>query len=53
MSHLNAGLWNIHKLCVLQVLNEKETILTRKAEKLAKTEISVATKKFYVATGSQ
>ena len=53
MSNFNDGLWNIHKLCVLQVLNEKETIPVRKAEKLAKAEISVALEKCYVATGSQ
>ena len=43
MIHFNAELWNIHQLCVLQVLNEKETILARKAEKLAKAEIPVVT----------
>ena len=53
MSHLNVGLWNIHQLCVLQVLNEKETILARKAKKLVKAEIVVAIDKFYVATRSQ
>ena len=53
MRNFNAELWNIHQLCVLQVLNEKEAILVRKAEKLAKVEISVMTGKFYVATGSQ
>ena len=40
MTHFNAELWNIHQLCVLQVLNEKETIPTRKAENLAKVEMS-------------
>ena len=53
MSNFNAELWNIHQLCVFQVLNEKETIPARKAKKLAKVEISIATEKFYVATGSQ
>ena len=33
MIHFNAELWNIHQLCVLQVLNEKETITARKTEK--------------------
>ena len=32
MSNFNAEIWNIHQLCVLQVLNEKEAILARKAE---------------------
>ena len=33
MTHFNAELWNIHQLCVLQVLNKKkETIPARKAE---------------------
>ena len=36
MIHFNAELWNIHQLCVLQVLNEKETIPARKVEKMAK-----------------
>ena len=53
MSNFNAELWNIHQLCVLQLLNEKKTIPARKAKKLSKVEISVATKKFYVAIGSQ
>ena len=40
MINLNVELWNIHQLCVLQVLNAKEKILARKAEKLAKAEMS-------------
>ena len=36
MIHFNAELWNNHQLCVLQVLNEKET----KAEKFANVEMS-------------
>ena len=32
MIHLNAESWNIHQLCVLEVLNEKETVPARKAE---------------------
>ena len=40
MIHLNVELWNIHQLCVLQVLNAKETITVRKTEKLAKAEMS-------------
>ena len=40
MIHFNVELWNIHQLCVLQVLNEKETILARKVEKLTKAEMS-------------
>ena len=40
MIHFNAELWNNHQLCVLQDFNEKETILARKAEKLAKVEMS-------------
>ena len=43
MIHFNAELWNIHQLCVLQVLNEKETIIARKGEKLAKAKIPVVT----------
>ena len=43
MIHFNAELWNIHQLFVLQVLKEKEIILVRKAEKLARVEFSVAT----------
>ena len=39
MIHFNAELWNIHQLCVFQVLNEKEIILARKAKKLAKIEM--------------
>ena len=50
MIHFNAELWNIHKLFVLQVLYEKEIIPTRKPEKLAKVEFSVATKFQNVAT---
>ena len=30
MIHLNAKLWNIHQLCVLQVLNTKEANPARK-----------------------
>ena len=33
MTHFNAELWNIHQLCVLQVLNAKEANPTRKEEK--------------------
>ena len=41
MIHFNAELWNNHQLCVLQVLNVKETNPTRKAaKKLAKVEMS-------------
>ena len=40
MIPFNAKLLNIHQLCVLQVLNEKETVLVRKTEKLAKVEMS-------------
>ena len=41
MIHFNAELWNNHQLCVLQVLNVKETNLARKAaKKLAKVKIS-------------
>ena len=40
MVHFNVEFWNNHQLCVLQVLNEKETNLVRKAEKLAKAEMS-------------
>ena len=53
MSNFNVESWNIDQLCVLEVLNEKETIPARKAEKLAKAKISVMTKKFYVAIRSQ
>ena len=52
MSNFNAELWNIHQLFVIRVLNEKETIPTRKVKKLAKVEISIAIEKFYVVTGS-
>ena len=40
MIHFNAELWNNHQLCVLQVLNEKETNPARKEEKLAKAEMT-------------
>ena len=41
MIHFNAEFWNNHKICVLQVLNVKETNLVRKiAKKLAKAEMS-------------
>ena len=40
MIHFNVELWNINQLCVLQVLNEKEIIPTRKAEILAKAKMS-------------
>ena len=40
MIHLNVELWKIYQLCVLQVLNAKETIPARRAEKLAKVEMS-------------
>ena len=43
MIHFNAKLWNIHQLCVLQILNEKETIPTRKEKILAKAKNYVAT----------
>ena len=33
MTHFNAKLWNIHQLCVLQVLNAREANLARKEEK--------------------
>ena len=33
MTHFNTELWNIHKLCVLQVLNAKEANPARKEEK--------------------
>ena len=36
MIHLNAELWNHRQLCVLQVLNLKETNPARKIENLAK-----------------
>ena len=39
MIHFNAKLWNIHQLCVLHILNDKEAILARKAEKFAKAEM--------------
>ena len=41
MIHFNVELWYNHQLCVLQVLNEKETNIVRKAEKLAKAEMSL------------
>ena len=31
--HFNVELWNIHKICVLHVLNAKESNPTRKEEK--------------------
>ena len=34
MIHFNAELWNIHQLCVLQVLNAEEAIPVRKAKKI-------------------
>ena len=34
MNHFNAELWNIHQLCVLQVLNAKEANPARKEEKI-------------------
>ena len=40
MIYFNAELWNIYQLCVLQVLNAKESIQTRKVENLAKVQIS-------------
>ena len=41
MIHFNAELWNNHQLCVLQVLNVKETNPTKKiAKKLAKAKMS-------------
>ena len=40
ITNFNVELWNIHQQSVLQVLNEKETIPVRKAEKLAKEEMS-------------
>ena len=43
MIHFNAKLWNIHQLCGLHVLKEKETIPIRKEETLAKAENYVAT----------
>ena len=40
MIHFNVELWNNHQLCVLQVLNVKETNPVRKAAtKLAKAEM--------------
>ena len=39
MIHFNAKLWNNHQLCVLQILNLKETNSARKTEKLAKEEM--------------
>ena len=32
MTHFNAELWNIHQLCVLQVLNAEKANPTRKEE---------------------
>ena len=32
MAHINTELWNIHQLCVLQVLNAKEATPARKEE---------------------
>ena len=56
MIHFNAELWNIHQLCVLQVLNEKEIIPARIAEKMAKAEMSRhnlnRTRRSYVATSN-
>ena len=61
MSNFNVELWNIHQLCVLHVLNEKETIPTRKIEKLASLSLQRnfmlrqdlnRTNRSYVATGS-
>ena len=53
MIHFNVELWNIHQLFVLQVLNEKEIIPTRKAEKLARVEFFVATEFQNVTIESQ
>ena len=39
-----AEFWNIHQLCILQVLKEKETILAIKAENWPRAEFSVVTK---------
>ena len=54
MIYFNAELWNIHQLCVLQVLNTKEAIPARKAEKLARAKMSrhnfKGTNKYYVTT---
>ena len=40
MTHFNAELCNIHQLCVFQVLNAEEANPVRKAEKLAKENMS-------------
>ena len=40
MTHFNAELWNIHQICVLQVLNEKKNNSSKKRRKLAKAEMS-------------
>ena len=61
MIHFNDELWNIHQLCVLQILNAEEAIPARKAENLAKAEMSrhnfrmsrhnfKGTSRYYVAT---
>ena len=54
MIHFSVELWNNNQFCVLQDLNEKETILARKSEKLAKEEMSrhnfKGTNIYYVAT---
>ena len=54
MIHFIVKLWNNYQICVLQDLNEKETIPARKAEKLAKAEMSrhnfKGTSIYYVAT---
>ena len=40
MIHFNAELWNIHQICVFQVLNAKEANPSRKkSKKLAKAEM--------------
>ena len=39
MTHFNAKLWNIHQLCVLQVLNAEESNPARKkGRKLAEAD---------------
>ena len=48
---MNYGIFTNFVFC--RVLNEKETILARKSEKLVKAEISITTEKFYVTIGSQ
>ena len=40
MTHFNVELWNIHQLCILQVLNVEEANQTRKVEKLVKAKMS-------------